>query len=233
MADLLGIGNITRENQIRELQKELDDLKKQLDEKKTEEMPGKYRIAKAMLEESKILYEWEAPVRTHVRRGRQWYWTVALVVLAIVVILAFLQELILIGAVIAFMFLVYVAATVPPGDTKYKFTEHGLEIGEGENANVYSWDQMTNFWFSFKNGREVVNVETKISFPRQISLLFGRTQKKNIIKVLEERLPYKEPPKKQGWVDRTTDGVYIPYQEAKSSAKAGPSETGVKTEPTP
>src|SRR4030042_1540363 len=115
MAGIFGSGDVAREAQIRELQKQVDDLKAKLDTEKTEDMPRQYRLAKALSEESKLLYKWEAPSRVHTRRNRQWYWTVALVVMAIVVILAFFQELALIAAVIAFMFVIYVVAPVPPG----------------------------------------------------------------------------------------------------------------------
>ena len=224
MAGIFGSGDVAREAQIRELQKQVDDLKKKLDTEKTEDMPRQYRLAKALSEESKLLYKWEAPSRVHTRRNRQWYWTVALVVMAIVVILAFFQELALIAAVIAFMFVIYVVATVPPGDIEYRLTDHGFETGDPkkpEELTAYTWEQIDTFWFSFKQGREVLNLDTKISFPARLSVLFNRTDRKRIVDILEEKLPYKAAPKrKQGWLERMSDGVYIPYNEVKVETTA-------------
>ena len=226
MANIFGTGDVSRESQIRDLQKQVDQLKHKLDDKDNENLPAKYRLAQAALGEATVLYEWEAPSRVRVNRGRQWYWTVALVVMAIIVILAFFQELALIGAVIAFMFVLYVAATVPPGDVKYKLTEHGVEVGEGENAIALTWDQLTEFWFSFRQGREILNVDTGVSFPTRLMMLFEEDDRRKLVKILEEKLPYKPMPRrKQGFVDRLSDGIYIPYQEVKSPGVASRSES--------
>lgn len=216
MATIFGRGDVSREAQIRDLQKEVEVLKSKLGDQEKESMPAKYRLAQAALGEADVLYEWGAPARVYVKRGRQWYWTVALVVVTIIVILAFFQELALIGAVIAFMFVLYVASTVPPGEMKYKLTSHGIEAGEGEEAITLTWDQLKNFWFSFRQGREVLNIDTGVSFPTRVTMLFGRTDRKRVVEVLEKKLPYKEEPRrKQGWVERVSEGVYIPYQEVR------------------
>lgn len=211
---------MAREAQIRDLQKQIEDLKNKLDDKKQEDLPKQYRLANALADEAKVLFKWEAPTRVHVRRPRQWYWTVALVVLAIVVLLAFFQELALIAAVIAFMFVIYVVSTVPPGEVEYRLTEHGLEIGDSksngkpEEMSAYTWEQLDTFWFSFRQGREVLNIDTKLAFPNRLSILFGRTDRKRIVDILQERLPYKASPKrKQTWLEKNTDGIYIPYSE--------------------
>jgi hypothetical protein len=224
MAGIFGSGDVAREAQIRDLQKQIEDLKSKLDEKKQEELPKQYRLAKALSEESKILFKWSAPARVYVKRNRQWYWTVALVVLAIVVLLAFFQQLALIAAVIAFMFVIYVVSTVPPGDIEYRLTDHGVEIGDvkkPEDMTAYTWEQIDTFWFSFKQNREVLNLDMKIAFPNRLALLFGRTDRKRIVDTLQEKLPYKAAPKrKPGWLERATDGIYIPFEEVSGETQA-------------
>lgn len=223
MAGIFGTGDVAREAQIRDLQKQIEDLKSRLDDKQKEDMPRQYRLASTLNEEAKTLFKWSAPTRVHIRRNRQWYWTVALVVLAIVVILAFFQEIALIAAVIAFMFVIYVISTVPPNDVEYRLTEHGLEIGDPKNeedVSAYTWDQLDSFWFSFRQGREVLNIDTKLSFPARMSMLFGRTDRKRIVEILQEKLPYKPAPRrKQGLVERASEGIYIPYREVSGEAE--------------
>lgn len=223
MANIFGTGDTAREAQIKELQKQVEELKSKIDAEKTAALPAQYRLAETLPEESKLLYKWEAPSRVHTRRNKQWYWTVALVVMAIVVILAFFQELALIAAVIAFMFVIYVVSTVPPGDVEYRLTDHGLETGDPskpDELSAYTWEQLDTFWFSFKQGRETLNLDTKLTFPARISILFRRTDRKRILDILEQKLPYKASPKrKQGWLERTSEGIYIPYDELKSEGK--------------
>lgn len=215
MVSIFGSGDVARKAQIQDLQRQLDEVKRKVAEKERELLPWRYRVAKMAQEAPNILYSWKAPSRIFVRRGKQWYWTVALTTMTIIVILAFFQEAILIAAVIAFIFVLYVMVTVPPGKTEYKITEFGIETGEGENAETYTWDQLDSFWVAFRQGREVLNIDTKISFPTRITLLFEEADKPKIIKIFAEKLPYKEPPKRQSWFSRQTEGIYIPYNEVK------------------
>uniref|UniRef100_A0A7C5YXR1 DUF5673 domain-containing protein n=1 Tax=candidate division CPR3 bacterium TaxID=2268181 RepID=A0A7C5YXR1_UNCC3 len=220
MSAVFGFGDIGHKAQIQDLQRQIDELKKKLAEKEQELLPSKYRVAKIIQGESKILHKWNAPSRPFVKRGKQWYWTVALVTLTLIVILAFFQEAVIIAAVIGFMFIIYLVSTVPPAEIEYRLTEFGVEMGTGEDTTVYTWDQLDSFWISLKQGREILNIDTKLSFPLRIVMLFPEEERDRIVTILSEKLPYKEAPKKkQGWLSVQIDGIYIPYHEVRPKGK--------------
>jgi hypothetical protein len=163
-----------------------------------------------------IYYQWVAPSRLTVKRDKQWYWTIGLVLMIMITIAVIFQELIWIAVILAFFFALYVNASIPAEDTIYRFTKQGIEIGEGEAMEIYAWGQLLEYGFYYKNGTEILYIDTLLSVPQRIQVLFSQEDRKNVSMILESHLPYKLPPKKQGWVTRLNDGIYIPIQDFKA-----------------
>jgi hypothetical protein len=139
----------------------------------------------------KELLVWQAAARPFKKRNREYYTTVAAIIFLLAVILIFLQEWLLIGVIISLGFLAYVLSSVPPPQVENKITTKGVVI---ENKR-YDWNLLYRFWFSQRWGSEILNIETRLSFPRRLMLLLGKTDKNKVQKILEKYLILEKPQK--------------------------------------
>ena len=97
----------------------------------------------------------------------------------------------LIGVVLAFAFVTYVLAFVPPGDIKYKISTQGMTVGE----HFYFWHELESFWFKVSEGQEVLFVQTKLRFPAQFMIVLGPQSQDAIKEAVAKFLPFHEIPK--------------------------------------
>lgn len=162
-----------------------------------------------------IIYQWVAPARLTVTRDKQWYWTMALIIAIMTTFSLILREVIWIAVIFSFFFVIFIQVSIPPGNVLYKLTKNGIEIGEGEALEMYSWDQMLEYSYYFKHNTEVVYVYTILPMPNKLVLMFNQEDRKNIDIILQSMLPYKPPPKKQNFITKSMDGIYIPYESFK------------------
>lgn len=163
-----------------------------------------------------IYYQWIAPSRVSIKRDKQWYWTVGLVFMLIIFIAVTASQFMLVVLALSFFFAIYVSNSVPAQDIVYKFTRQGVEIGEGEGIEIYAWGQLLEYSYYFKNDTEVLYIDTIIATPQRLQILFSQEDRKNINMILESNLPYKPPPKTQGWFSKWANGIYIPLHEFKA-----------------
>lgn len=163
-----------------------------------------------------IYYQWVAPSRLSIKRDKQWYWTIGLLLMILVTFAVIVREVMWIAVILAFFFALYVNASLPAGETIYRLTKQGIEIGQGEGLEIYSWQQLLDYSYYYKHKTEILYVDTILAFPQRIQILFSQEDRKNISMILESHLPYKPPPAKQGWILRLTEGIYIPIQDFKS-----------------
>lgn len=93
------------------------------------------------------LAEWEAPERYWSPKTRGWYVTYSLFFISLVFIAALLAEYIFIVTIIAFAFLWFVQASIPPRNTKYSITTLGIRAQD----SLFQWKNIKHFWFSQKD----------------------------------------------------------------------------------
>ncbi len=149
--------------------------------------------------EEKVLITWTAPERTFKTRDKE-FWVTAIAILILVsVILFFVKEFFLILALMALIFLYYVLSTVPPGNIQNKITTKGIYVG---STHCYNWDFLKRYWFKTQFDQTILSLETKINFPRVISLIIPLKYRKKIEKIMNKYLPYEESP--PGFVDKLT-----------------------------
>lgn len=163
-----------------------------------------------------IYYQWIAPSRLTIKRDRQWYWTVGLLLMIMITIAVIFKEIMWVAVILAFAFALYVNSTIPAEDVVYKLTKQGIEMGEGDGLEIYSWAQLLEYSYYFKNGTEVLYVDTILAVPQRIQILFSQEDRKNINMIMESHLPYQTPPKKQGTIAKFVEGIYIPIQDFKA-----------------
>jgi hypothetical protein len=139
--------------------------------------------------EEKELLRWKAPVRPYKKRDRDYYTTIASIAFLIIVILAFLKEFLLIAVVIAFAFVSYVLAAIPPDDTEHQLTNRGIRTA----GKLYRWGELQRYWISKKFGQDMIVIQTALIFPGQLLLMVGSADLGKIREILNKRLPYEEP----------------------------------------
>lgn len=147
--------------------------------------------------EEKTLIEWEAPERAFKKRDKDFWITAIAILVLFSVVLVFIKEFFLIVALVSVLFLYYALATVPPQIIKYKITNRNIYIG---TAN-YPWDLLFRFWFKKSLNSELLEFETNLRLPRQISLVINESDKEEIKQIVLKKLPLIET--SPNFIDKT------------------------------
>lgn len=142
--------------------------------------------------------EWSAASRLFKKRNREYYTTIASLVFLLAVILFLLKEFLLIGVIIAFGFLSYVLASVPPEMTRHQVTSKGIRTSD----KLFEWENLVNFWTESKWGQEIVNVRTKTAIPGQLMMILDPAKREAIIKAIGKKLPYEKP--EANWTEQAS-----------------------------
>lgn len=152
--------------------------------------------------EVKTLLSWEAPSRPYRPKDRSYYTTVAILVILLGLIAFLMREFLLIGAILAFAFVTYVLAFVPPHDINYKISTQGVTIGD----HFYFWHFLDSFWFKEKEGQKILIIQTHLRFPAQLMLVIPKEDQPQLTKIIARFLPFHEIPRTSA-VDRWIDGL--------------------------
>jgi hypothetical protein len=147
---------------------------------------------KSKIEET--LLEWKSPSRPFKQRNREFYTNVVAIVFLLFVIMVFAQEFMLILAVLAIVFFIYVTSTVPPEEIRNRITNFGLE-----NANhFYRWEQLADFWFEERWGQTIMTLRPYVG--SYIIVLVPLELKSKVKELVSNEIPYRDKPQKN-WVD--------------------------------
>ena len=148
------------------------------------------------------LFVWSSPERIFVPRNLKWFGNVGLIVLVLLLIALFLQEFLLMGAILAVVFVIYVLATIPPEKIEHRITTQGII----SNERSYLWDELADFWFMEKQNQLLLTVRTFLRFPRQLNLVVHKDDERVIRDVLVKYIPFREVIHKT-WLDKAEDWV--------------------------
>jgi len=151
--------------------------------------------------EEKTLFEWEAPERSFKKRDKDFWITAIAILVLFSVVLVFIKEFFLIVALVSVLFLYYVLSTVPPQNIKNKITNRGISFGEAK----YGWDLLIRFWFKKNLNSELLEFETNLRIPRQISLVINEADKEKIKGIVLKKIPLVES--SPNFVDKLTKKV--------------------------
>ncbi|MDD4382996.1 MAG: hypothetical protein PHD49_02560 [Candidatus Shapirobacteria bacterium] len=140
------------------------------------------------INEEKTLFKWTAAERAFKKRDKDFWITAISILVLFSVVLIFIEEFFLIVALVSVLFLYYVLSTVPPQEVKYKITNRGIHFGDSK----YSWDILLRFWFRKSLNVELLEFETNLRVPRQISFVIKESDKEEIKKIVLKKLPLVE-----------------------------------------
>lgn len=147
-------------------------------------------------EPEKELYRWQAPARLYKKRSREFYSTVAILVLLLSLILLFAKEILLIGVILSLGFVAYVLATVVPEKVTHHLSNKGVRTG----GKLYPWGWIMQYWWEEKWKQKVLHMRLPGQFPGELILLLGEGDKEEIELVVAKYLVKQKP--EATWFDR-------------------------------
>jgi hypothetical protein len=135
--------------------------------------------------EEKTLFEWEAPERPFKKMDKDFWITAVVMLVLFSIILIFIKEFFLIVALVSVLFLYYVLSTVPPQMIRNKITNRFVYFGDVK----YSWGLFLRFWFKKSLNNELLEFETNLRIPRQVSIVINEEDKEIIKEIVLKKLP--------------------------------------------
>ena len=90
--------------------------------------------------------------------------------------------------VASLVFVSFAFAYVPPKNFHYRISTEGLMIED----HFYIWHELYDFFFTKRNGVEILNVRTKSIFPGILTITLGDITKDHVKDVLLRYLPFRE-----------------------------------------
>jgi hypothetical protein len=139
-------------------------------------------------DQEELLLGWVAPSRSFKPRKRQYYTTIAAIVLLICLILFFAGQFLPIAVVISVAFLAYILASVPPEQIEHYFTTYGVRV----DNNIYYWDELGRFWFTTKYDQPILHIEVS-RFPFRLTMLLGEVPVEEVRGILALALIEQQP----------------------------------------
>lgn len=151
-----------------------------------EEMDAKHQAA---LEAKKII-SWKSTDRIFVARSKKYFTKVALYALVSILAVMAFGEFILVGVIIAMVFMVYVLATAEPGVIEHKITNMGIISG----GRPFLWEELDSFWFDKKGDERLLLVSTKLHFPTRLIIILTNVSERTLLDILEKHIHFHSAP---------------------------------------
>jgi len=150
------------------------------------------------MNEEKVLIEWQAPEREWQKRNKEFWINVISILALLSIIFIFIKEFFLVIALFSALFFYYVMSSVEPKKITNKITNWGVHFGEAK----YGWETMVRFWFKKKLSCTLLEFETGLKFPRQISLVINEGDQEKIRAIVIKKIPLIES--RSNFIDNTT-----------------------------
>lgn len=154
------------------------------------------------------LFEWESPIRVPFAFEKKSFLVIVALCLLFILFLAILGHYLLMFAIIALLFLIYVAGTTEPINVKHQITARGVETLD----HLYEWYMLENFYFTQKKGHHILLLETRLRFPSQLFIIIEKKDLETIFLLLQDQLLYKDIKKQSSW-EKMNFGEYIPLEK--------------------
>ncbi len=123
-----------------------------------------------------------------------------MVVFLISGVLIFFKEFLLVGVILALVFVAYINSTIEPPEFEHKITTKGVTSG----GHTYLWEELKEFWMVQKNGQTVLNVDTNVRFPGRLFIVLNEEIVEKVRTSLSKYISFREEPKTV-WLDQVTD----------------------------
>jgi hypothetical protein len=156
------------------------------------------------------LFEWDAPIRKKFLFSKKDFLILVTLTLIFMIYLSILGHYMLMFALAALLFVIYVAGLFEPQIVKHKITTQGIEA-----FNVlYKWEILDDFYFSKLEDQYFLIVDTNLKVERRLILLINKGDLEPIFILLQDKLLYKAFKNNKMWLgDRLSLGQYIPIEK--------------------
>ena len=151
-----------------------------------EELDTKHQAA---LESNNII-SWKSPVRVFKARSRQYFVKIGLYGLVFILAAIAFGEFLLVGVILAVIFLVYVLASIAPDTIEHRITNMGIVTG----GKAFLWDDLDSFWFEKKGDDRLLVVQTGLHFPSRLIIILTTVSERGLLDILEKHLHYHHGP---------------------------------------
>jgi hypothetical protein len=141
------------------------------------------------VEQEYLILSWTAPNRAYKKHDREYYTTIAVIVVLLSVILFFAGQFLPIAVVISAAFLSYVLAAIPPHTVEHQVTTYGIRTLD----RLYPWGELGRFWFSERFKQRILNIEHLGSLPPKFLILLGNQKEEEVQAVLSQYLVNQTP----------------------------------------
>lgn len=136
----------------------------------------------------KTLLSWTAPGRPYKKRGKQYFMSVLLIALFVMVILFLFSEYLLIAVVASLVFVTFALALVPPHPYHYRISSEGITIED----HFYLWQELYDFYFRKQHDQDVLIIRTKAFLPGELSIVLGDIHTEQVKSAILPFLPFRE-----------------------------------------
>lgn len=136
----------------------------------------------------RTLLSWNAPGRPFKKKGRQFYFSMILIVLLFEVVLFLFSQYELMVVIVTLAFLSAALSSIPPHDFHYKITTEGIKVED----YFYIWSELYDFYFKRIEGADILIARTQAVLPGELRISLGDIHRDHIRKVLVRYLPYRE-----------------------------------------
>ena len=134
--------------------------------------------------EKKILYSWKSFVNTQKIINKKKIKTGLVIGVVITLLLAAMQEFWLIIVIASMAFVSYLLATKPGQDVLHEISNQGLNFA----SQFYSWADLRYFFFSSRNGEDVLCVDTVGTLPGRLYFVLNAGDKEKVREILVKYL---------------------------------------------
>jgi hypothetical protein len=140
------------------------------------------------------IFTWEAPERHWTPKDRAWYVIYSFFFVMLIALAALLAEYFLIMAIVAFVFLWFTQAAVPPEIVNHSITFLGIRT----YGKLYKWKSIKHYWFSYKDDvtflnldiNDVDNEDLNYYKKQRLSLIIEQTDMHKIFDMLIDHVDY-------------------------------------------
>lgn len=134
------------------------------------------------------LLSWQGPGRPFEKKGKTFFSTALLITLLVEIILFLFSQYMLMLVVVAFVFMAFVMATIPPRDFHYRISTEGVMVED----HFYLWQELYDFYFKKTKGVNVLHIRTHFLIPGELTITLGEISPEHVKKVILPYLPYRE-----------------------------------------
>ncbi len=131
--------------------------------------------------DERTLLAWRSAERLFKARSKEFYSTIIVLAVLMSVIMFFIEGVMPVLVIWAFVFVVYATTKTPPAEADHELSTWGIRTG----GKLYRFSGMILFWIEEKWGKSVLRVILS-SFPGQLILLINKADEEKIKKILAD-----------------------------------------------